>query len=666
MDVVRVRHGVIALGCLAAAVLFGCSKPATVRTVKPQATGIVRDAPAVLRGTIGARSALRGVQNTLVSGYGIVVNLNGTGGGDIDASIQTTMERELGLREIGKGNPMPGTALYNKLTGQGLSPREMLADKSVAVVVVRAVIPPGAPEGLAFDVYVTALNATSIEGGTLWSTNLRLGEPSVFGAVQTRKLAVANGPVYINAFAEPGATDDGITRTVGRVLDGGVLVNPLNIEIVLDNPSSALASRITKVVNSRFPERPGEITPTARGRSADSVAITIPREYRDRPGDFVKTLQFITIDNRFPDELARRYVQAMKDEPGLASELSWALVGLGEPARKHLGGTNGLYNSSSLVLQMAGLRAGAMLGDPRAAVALEEIARKAPSTLVRSEAITLLAMLAAGPRVDVALRDLSKSEELNVRVAAYEGLAERAERAQLRRLVQRELAQSGVEEFATPGWVLQARAESWIPPNSIQGVTREWIEGKFFLDQMVGGRSLVYITQQGQPRIVLFGDEPQLNRPLYVSMWSDRLMLTCDSEGGPVRIRYHDERTGMVTSGRVEPYYADLIRFMAHETTPEDPRPGLGMSYSEVVGALYEISRAGGTDAAFATEEDRLLSTLIEASRELTMIERPERSTDAPRVSRSEGPEREPLTKPRETTDKVPTVVPIVPREKES
>ena len=51
------------------------------REVAPS-TVKLEDVPPVLRGTIGAEAAIRGTEPSLVSGFGIVVGLNGTGGGE--------------------------------------------------------------------------------------------------------------------------------------------------------------------------------------------------------------------------------------------------------------------------------------------------------------------------------------------------------------------------------------------------------------------------------------------------------------------------------------------------------------------------------------------------------------------------------------------------------
>jgi len=508
-------------------------------------------------------------------------------------------------------------------------------------------------------VYVSALNATSLEGGRLWTTDLSIGLPQTFGGYQTKKIAQARGSIFVSAFLEPGTESGDVNPTVGRVLDGGRVVEPLAIDLALDTPSPILARRIVEAINSRFPEKPGDTGPVARGRNAESIAITVPDDYRDNPGDFVMILEHITIDTRFADQTAHGYVEAIKENPGLADQLSWCLVGLGEVAKKHLSGEGGLYESAQLAPRLAGLRAGALLGDARAAVELEELARGAPSSRVRAEAITLLGELNAGPRIDMTLRELAESDDLTVRVAAYEGLARRAERTRYARLARTELAQATPASEPTPREILEARARAYLPADSLQGVGRALVEGKFFLDRVGGGKPLTYITQQGVPRIVLFGETASLRRPLFVSAWSDRFLMISESETDPVRVRYRDEATGKITEQQIQPNLPSLIWFLAHKPSPEDERAGLGMSYSEVVSVLYRVHEQGATEAAFATENDRLMAALLEGSRDLIAVERPETSgTRAP--EREERPEQTPEAPLRTTPSQVPEVVPII------
>jgi hypothetical protein len=74
----------------------------------------------------------------------------------------------------------------------------------------------------------------------------------------------------------------------------------------------------------------------------------------------------------------------------------------------------------------------------------------------------------------------------------------------------------------------------------------------------------------------------------------------------------------------------DLIKFMGHTPTPENPTPGLGLTYSEVVGAIYEIQKQGGIPGAFATEKERMIAKLASAAEASVADERPENDETEP------------------------------------
>lgn len=633
--------------------LMGCEsapKPRP-RAVVP----VVREVPPLLRGTIGAEATVLGAEPVLVSGLGFVVGLNGTGGQALPDRIAATMEREMGLQGIGKAGDFQGTAI------EGLTPRQLLRHPDTAVVLVQAAIPPGAPEGATFDVYVRALNASSIEGGTLWSTDLRLGAASVFGAVQAQQLGMARGAIFINPFAEPGKRGASVTPTLGRVLEGGLVTSPLELALVLDNPSFSRARSIVEAIKNRFPEGPGDSGPAARGISGGDaetgaggrIAMRVPARYRERAADFLNIVRAMQIDQQFPEEYARRYAEGLKNEPALAEPLSYSLEAIGPKAVPFL---RDLYTYGERVPRVAALRAGARLGDTQAAGHLVEIAREG-ATVDRVEAIRLLGDLDAGPTVDVALREFLSTEDLLVRVAAYEALAQRAERAQLARLIAsaNSRVQNPAERVSFAQLELLSQASL---SGGIQGVRRSLAPGKFVLDQVPGGSPLIYITQQGRPRIVLFGD-PLIVRPLLVSAWSDRLLLTADGPQDPLRVYYRDDRSGQVTQTTASPVLASFVAFAADTTTPEDPTPGLGLSYSETVSALYALYQAGGTTASFATERDRLLAGLTAAAQSPESRDRPETPNDKEEVVVFDQPVVTPGVSP--ASPQGPRVVPIEP-----
>ncbi len=594
-----------ALAALLIVCVCSCSSPQ--RTVSAGQPVPPRDVPNFLRGTLGAETVIRGSEPILISGLGVVVGLNGTGGGDIPPAISRTLEREMGLRGIGKGADGPL---------EGVTPEQLLRSKNVAVVIAEARLSPGAPKGSKFDIFVRTLpgsSVTSLEGGKLWTTDLRIGPAAVFGAQKTRKLAEATGPVFINPFSDTGggaslasieSSSSSITRTVGRVLDGGLVTDPLLLEMALDNPSHSRARSMTAAINTRFPEGPGDDGPTARGRAGDSIALGIPRAFADTPDDFLQTLRFLRADPAFADAAANLYIRALREQPGYARELMWCLVALGENARKY---TVELYDYPELAPRMAALEAGARLGDPRTVPPLLEIARSAPGTGMRLAAIELLGRMSYNPNVNAELRQIVEAPQLEIRVAAYEALSKLRDRALVRSVI--------------PG------VEPRLP--------------KFVVEQVPSTTPLIYITQQGEPRVALFGGKPpgpeavtpppeamRLQRPMLLSMWNDRLLMDA-SVGGEIRLRFKDDRTGKAVESVAPDSVPEFIEFLAHRSSPEDPRPGLNLSYSDVVGVLFELSRRGAINAAFATEEDRLRAEIFDASGNTLLSDRPEDSERA-------------------------------------
>src|SRR5690606_12765064 len=386
----------------------GC---AAKRKPAPRASATIaappRDTPSILRGTIGAECSLSGADPVMVSGYGIVVDLNGTGSGDAPPTVRAWLERDLALKGVGRG----GGPLGN------VSPREIIDDRNTAVVFVQAMISPGAPRGATFDVLVTALPGsatTSLEGGRLMTTELRPGL-FVHGSREARVVAEAHGTVFINPFADPAKADEqAINRTTARVLDGGVLSEPFDMLLTLDAPSHARARAIQNAINDAFPRGPLDRVETAKGRNDEAIAITIPEKHRENPGEFVRLLLSTRIDRAFPNEWAARYIRAMRDEPALADDLSWCLQALGKSVVPQL---RALYDYSEPKPRLSALRAGAKLGDALVTPHLKEIAQGADPTQ-RVQAIRLLAEMPPNPQLNLVLRELVDADDLAVRIAA--------------------------------------------------------------------------------------------------------------------------------------------------------------------------------------------------------------------------------------------------------
>jgi hypothetical protein len=630
------------LAILALAPGCGPSKPKT--TTRP-----VVDLPPVdplFRGLIGTEVQFRNIQPYLVSGYGIVVGVQGKGGQPLNEAIAATMERELGLMGITPtADALKGTPL------EGKAAPEVLRHPDVAVVEILAAVPPGTPKGAPFDVQVRALNASSLEGGRLWTSELRFGPPAVFGGQAARRVAKARGEVFVNPFTL--SSDQ--PQTAGRVLGGGEMLEPQPIALVLNAPSHTRARAIASAINSRFTPGPGDPKSIALGRTDTTIHLSIPMRYRRDPASFLRVIEHLQVDQSAPEAYARRYVEAIKQDAQAAERLSWALEGLGPRALPIL---RELYEFPELVPRLAGLRAGARLDDPRAAPGLQQVVQEGQGS-VRTRAIALLAEVNAGPTVDATLRELLREPDLLVRIAAYEGLATRAERARFVYLSRVQDRNPDLARQKSSPLALEEVARTSIPPEGLRGIARMPVAGKFLLDRVDGGEPMIYVTLQGTPRVVLFGADVSVRPHEPVSLWEGSLMIG-SGEGTParpmLRVRYQrPQRSALDVEAPAS--LTDLVATLARDTRDIEGRPGLGMTYSQVVAVLAALQDQGATAASFATERDRLAGELLAAQASRDMTERPETPDDREAIIVRQGSGTE--GQPREQQEQKPTVVPI-------
>ncbi|MCA9282052.1 MAG: flagellar basal body P-ring protein FlgI [Phycisphaeraceae bacterium] len=552
----RVRRALV--GCVAAGVICagagvaGCSgnkKP--VRLPQPEA--VPSDVPEILRNTIGAECRIGGLEPTLATGYGLVVGLNGTGSKEIPLPIRNEIVEMMERRGIGR--PSGSFA--------GMTPDELIDDPNTAVVSVEALIPPGSPEGSRFDILVRAVpgsSTTSLEGGTLWTTELREGA-LISSGPDRRIFARANGPIFINPFADPAVSASAdANKIIGRVLDGGQATISIPLSVTLNNPSHARARAIVSAINGRFPKGAGR-EPTARGRNEELIAINVPYAYSDRTGEFVQLIRHMRIDQQFAPEWAQRYATALKDEPELAERIGYCLEALGEGA---IPAVRDLYTYGEVRPRFTALRVGARLGDVRAVPYLQELVEQGRGS-VRIDAVKLLGRVGSDPSVNRFLRGLLDDADLAIRINAFESLMKRAD-PMIRRTV---------------------------------------VADKFVLAEVPSRDPMIYVTQQGEPTIALFGGDEEVERPTLLRAWDGRLMMEAPVTGD-VRLFYRDYRTGRSTSFSGDGSLGALIRRLAHKPTPEKPEAGFDLSYSEVVGALSVMIDKGAVLAALVPENDRL------------------------------------------------------------
>jgi hypothetical protein len=531
------------------------------------------DVQPIMRGTVAAEAAFTGDQPTVVRGYGLVIELKNTGGKLMPASVRASMLQEMARRGVG-----------NTATGwRGLSPEQMLDSETTAVVIVEGVIPPGGVKNEHFDLRVSAVpgtDTTSLEGGLLYTTILRPGTLTL-GSRQAKERGRGRGRIFINPFAEPDAAGrDSVDRLTGRILDGGTIAENMPVKLLLAVRSHARSMAVRDAINSRFPKEPGQTEKTAHGKSGDEIMVNVPPSFAKDPVKFLELIRHTSLRPEVVDRTSLAVRRGLLANPGMATNAAWRWKSLGPKAIPMF---QDLYDFPEEGPRLAAVTAGAYLDDPMVVQPLLALA-KAGSMEARIVSIQMLGRMAPNPLVDIGLRPLLNDPEIDIRLITFEAL---------------ELRNDPI-------------------------IATYVVDGKFTLNLVPSSSPLIYVAQTGTPRIVLFGESIETKRPLLFSAWSNRLMIKGQEESDHLEVYYREAAGIPAQIDRVSASLPDLVAFLGHKTTIEAPAPGIGLSYSEVIGAVHRLWRNGHIDADFKAEQDRLLAAILRAQQAELVEERPE------------------------------------------
>lgn len=183
-------------------------------------------------------ATIAGVRENQLSGYGLVVGLDGTG----DQTTQT---------------PFTVQSILSMLQQKGITvpAGSQLQLKNVAAVMVTASLPAFAQPGQTIDVTVSSMgNAKSLRGGTLLMTPLQGADGQVYGIAQGNLVVGGAGAssggaaVQVNQLAV-GKISGG--ATVERAVASN-LGNDNQVRLELKQTDFATASRVTEAINDKF------------------------------------------------------------------------------------------------------------------------------------------------------------------------------------------------------------------------------------------------------------------------------------------------------------------------------------------------------------------------------------------------------------------------------
>ncbi|MBT4527881.1 MAG: flagellar basal body P-ring protein FlgI [Deltaproteobacteria bacterium] len=237
-------------------------------------------------------AAIRGMRNNQLIGFSIVIGLNGTG---------DTRDSFLARKP-----------LKNALERMGISVTlDEIRGRSIAAVMVTAVLPPFAKQGQQLDVTVSSLgNAISLRGGVLIMTPLRAPNREVYAVAQGKIIGIPLGVELPEGRGIIGSSEyqfdpkRNITPTVGKVIRGAIVEREVNIDLNsrtriflnLKEPDFTTAFRVAKIINKELGDG------SARSVDAGTVELSVPASFLGQTVELISRVENMEIE---PDAIAK-------------------------------------------------------------------------------------------------------------------------------------------------------------------------------------------------------------------------------------------------------------------------------------------------------------------------------------------------------------------------
>jgi len=539
--------------CLAAG--GGC-QPRKTSTRRPEPIRR-RVMPPYITGTVAEYATLVGGGELPVRGYGVVVGLGKNGSAEVPRHLQESMSQYLLKRKLGS---------YHAGT-QDVTPARFLRDLDTAVVLVEGAIPPGAPVGDRFEIFVSSLPQTqtaSLNGGVLMPIEMRMAvSDSLPGGGKSKVWAMSGGPIFVNPFLDATKAEDVAKFKIGRIIGGGVVNRSRPIMLQLRQGDYARANLIQRRINQRFPG----LRPVAIAKNPSTIAVNIPEDKRKDYEHFLRLVLHLPVRaGRGAWEIHARAIAEAIEQPGARYEelaLVWEAMG-----RQIIPVLQTRYASRNPPAAYYAARTGVRLGDQMAAPVVLRFATSANSPL-QIDAIRELGNHPRLTRATPALQQLLDDEDETdlVRVEAYESLLKRGDRTR---------------------------------------ITRYSVSGQFTLDVVRTRRKyVIYATQAEQPKLVLFGKDMSVSRELFY-MSADETVTVNAHKGAKKLLVYRKiPRTGKMS----DPFQIDflvrtLVRTMGSLPDLDDqgkPR-GLALTYSQIIRILNDLCKRGNIPATFVLQ----------------------------------------------------------------
>jgi flagellar basal body P-ring protein FlgI len=505
-----------------------------------------------------------------VWGVGLVVGLNGTGSPPPASSYRSMLEADL---------------LKKKL--EDTSVKKLLSQSDISLVLVSAIIPPGAHRDDTVDVNVIlppGSRTTSLRGGRLLecdlynydlARNLSQTAANPDAILKGQLQARAEGPLLVGF----GAGDEAERVKQGRIWNGARVRAERPFYLALNEGqqfariASIVADRINETFQARFPGGPsGEI---ALATNSQGVFLSVPQQYKHNLPRYLRVVCLIPmrIDAAAGEQGAyRRMLGEDVLDPAHCITAALRLEALGKESVPLL--KRGLQSDRPLV-RFAAAEALAYLGEPSCGQVLAQSAEEFPD--LRAYALVALASLdEAASRVQ--LRRLMGSSQPELRYGAFVGLRNLDSRDPM-----------------------------------VQG---KMLNDSFWLHRVLPGSTpLVHFSTGRRAEIVLFGEDAQLKPPF--SILAGEFTIKAPADDTQCTIGHFSPAEHIVNHRQCSLRLEEIITVLAEE----------GALYPEAVEMLRQATARGSVSCR--VENDALPQASPELVYELADLGRKGKNSQA-------------------------------------
>ena len=330
-------------------------------------------------------AAVQGVRSNQLTGYGLVVGLDGTG----DQTTQMPYTTQ-------------GLSNYMRQLGLTLAPAQLaqLQMKNVAAVLVTAQLPAFARPGQTLDINVSSLgNAKSLKGGTLIGTPLKGADGEVYAFAQGNLIVAGAG-------AAAGGSKVTVNHlSVGRIPEGAQVERAVatslqegsTISLSLSASDFQTARKVAQAVNRKFGDG------VAQALDGRTVQVKAPTDPNDR-------VSFIAEMEELPVESSIGAAKVIINSRTGSIVLNQAVT-LGPCAIAH-GNLSISISSTPIVSQPNPLSGGQTVVTEKAAIDIKQEPGKLiqlPAATQLSEVVRALNALGATPQDLLAILQAIKS-----------------------------------------------------------------------------------------------------------------------------------------------------------------------------------------------------------------------------------------------------------------